>query len=232
MLIDSKENKEKILKEFLEICVFEGWNKKALEEAFVKAGVDVKFLNFIFENDCVDVADFFVRQIDEKMIEKAAELDFTQMKIRDKIRNLVKIRLKINEQYKPQVKQLVSFYLNPKNSHHALTNAYKTADLMWKIAGDTATDFNFYSKRAILTKIYIRVLYSFANDNSNNYQKTLDLLDSEIEKVMKFGAFKFKMKNHLHQTSERLKKIKEIKNDFCSNPKNFIKNLPFFRLYK
>jgi ubiquinone biosynthesis protein COQ9 len=236
MLIDSPTNKQKILNHFLETCLLEGWSQKALELAFVKAEIDVKFLPFIFENGCVDIADFFIKTIDNKMQEASMELDFGKMKIRDKIKNLVKIRLKINQECRPQLQKLIHFYLHPKNIGFAFKNSYKAADLMWKIAGDNATDFNFYSKRIILAKIYIRVLLCFVKDQSENYQKTLDLLDNQIEKVIRFAAFKFKVKNRCTQSVGVLKKTTEIKekikNDLLQNPKNFIKKLPFFRLYK
>jgi ubiquinone biosynthesis protein COQ9 len=236
MLIDSPENKQKILDHFLETCLFEGWSQKALECAFLKAEIDVKFLPFIFENGCVDIANLFIKMIDSKMEEKSKDLDFEKMKIRDKIKNLVKVRLSINQEYKPQLQKLTHFYSHPKNIGLALKNSYKTADLMWKIAGDNATDFNFYSKRIILAKIYIRVLLSFVKDESEDYKKTLDLLDLQIDKVMRFAAFKFKVKNRCNQTGEMLKKAKEIKGEIKTelykNPKDFIKKLPFFRLYK
>ena len=50
MLIDSFENKQKILTNFLEICPLEGWSDKTLSAAFLKAEIDEKFLHFIFEN--------------------------------------------------------------------------------------------------------------------------------------------------------------------------------------
>ncbi|MFT6077222.1 MAG: ubiquinone biosynthesis protein COQ9 [Myxococcota bacterium] len=232
MLIDSLTNKQKILDHFLESCLFEGWSDKALEEAFAKAEIDIKFLPFIFENGAADIADFFINNIDDKMLEMAKDFDFETMKIRDKIKNLVKIRLKINQTFKPQIQKLITFYLKPQNSPLAFKSSYKTADLMWKIAGDNATDFNFYSKRMILAKIYIRTLLSFSKDESINNQKTLNLLDKEIEKVIKFTAFKFKVKNSCQKASKILKKAANLKSDFKQNPKNFIKSLPFFRLYK
>ena len=232
MLIDSTENKQKILQYFLELCTFEGWGDDALRQAFVKAEIDVKFLPFVFEKGCIDVADFFVRQIDEEMQKNCSGIDFSQMKIRDKIKNLVKIRLKINQKYQAQIRCLIAFYLKPSHIRFALENSYKTADLMWNLAGDNATDFNFYSKRLILAKIYIRVLLCFAKDKSENYQKTLDLLDKEIEKVMQFASFKFKVKSNFAKAGDVAKKASQIKNDFCQNPKDFIKKLPFFRLYK
>ena len=232
MLIDSITNKQKLLKYFLKNTLFEGWNQKALENAFKDAEIDIKYLPFIFENGILDITDFFIREIDDEMLKKTKDIDFSQMKIRDRIKNLVKARLEINQKHHAQIKLLVAFYYKPKNIRHALTNAFKTADLMWKIAVDDATDFNYYSKRFILAKIYIRVLNSFAKDNSENYQKTLDLLDSEIEKVMKITSLKFKTKNYCDKFCSSLKNADQFKNQLFKSPKEFIKNLPFFRLYK
>ncbi|MFT6331924.1 MAG: ubiquinone biosynthesis protein COQ9 [Lentimonas sp.] len=232
MLIDSIDNKKKILNQFLQICIFEGWNDETLKLAFKKAEIKVKFVPFIFENGCLDMANFFIRELDEELLEDTKNIDFSQMKIRDKIKNLVKIRLEINEQYKPQIQQLIKFYSKPKNTSSALKNSFKTSDLMWKIAGDNATDFNFYSKRLILAKIYLRVLTYFIKDNSENHQKTFNLLDEEIEKVMKFGALKFKAKNYCDKIYKLLKDTVPEKKPIYENPKDFIKNLPFFRLYK
>ena len=232
MLIDSIENKQKILDHFLELCVFEGWNEKTLKQSLIKAEIDVKFLPFIFENGCLDVAKFFVTKIDLEMEKEVENIDFTEMKIRDKIKNLVKTRLKINQEFKPQLAKLVQFCLQPKNIGFAFKSAYKTADLIWRIAGDSATDFNFYSKRLILAKIYIRVLLCFIKDDSTNHQKTLDLLDRQIEKVMSFASFKFKVKDNITTATNCFKKTSQIKQDCCNNPKDFIKKLPFFRLFK
>jgi ubiquinone biosynthesis protein COQ9 len=225
------ENKQIILNNFLELCVFDGWNDKTLEKALEKSAIEIKFLNFIFENGALDVADFFIRQIDKEMQEAAKNIDFKQMKIRDKIKNLVKIRLEINQKYKAQLSKMVQFYTS-KNSIYALKNSYKTADLMWRTIGDNSTDFNFYSKRIILAKIYIRVIYCFVSDQSENNQKTLNLLDNQIEKVMQFSAFKFKIKNNFSKIGSLCKKASDIKSDFYHNPKTLIKKLPFFRLYK
>ena len=247
MLFDSIENKQKILYNFLDICIFEGWCQKALEQSLIKAEIDVKFSSFIFENGCLDVANFFIQTIDEKMQQEAKSLDFSQMKIRDKIKNLVKIRLQINQQYKPQIQKLIHFYLHPKNIGCAFENSYKVADLMWKMIGDNATDFNFYSKRIILAKIYIRVLLCFAKDESVNHQKTFNLLDRQIEKVMQFSAFKSKVKNKLNKFKEGFQDFYQDHSSTNSSgaqgqsgfnskakfdPKSFIKKLPFIRLYK
>jgi ubiquinone biosynthesis protein COQ9 len=232
MLIDSTHNKQKILQHFLEICIFEGWNENALKQSMIKAEIDIKFLPFIFENGCIDLTKFFIEQVDKKMQKEVEDINFSEIKIRDKIKTLIKARLKINQEFKPQLQKLIQFYFTPQNICLAFKSSYKTADLIWTISGDNSTDFNFYSKRLILAKIYIRVLLCFIKDNSTNNQKTINLLDQQIEKVMNFAAFKFKVRNNFWQAKKCFDKTSQIKQDLCNSPRDFIKKLPFIRLFK
>jgi hypothetical protein len=50
VLLDSFETREKILREFLKICPFDGWSKESLLKAVSKAGIEEKFSDLIFEN--------------------------------------------------------------------------------------------------------------------------------------------------------------------------------------
>jgi ubiquinone biosynthesis protein COQ9 len=225
MLIDSIENKNLVLEEFLKLCPLEGWSDETLKKACLSCKIDENFSHLVFENGALDVAEFFSRNIDDAMFKQIEALDLTQMKIRDKIKEAVKIRLNLNLSYKAAIKRMINFYYHPKNSANALKNCYKTADLIWRSIGDRSTDFNFYSKRVILGKIYIRALLCFIDDNSENNNKTWNLLDSEIEKVMKIG----KIKNSTRKLVEKLGNITH--NPPSKTLKELAKKLPFFRLF-
>ncbi len=225
MLIDSIENKNLVLEEFLKLCPLEGWSDEVLKKACLACKVDENFSHLVFENGALDVAEFFSRNIDDEMVKMVEVLDLAQMKIRDKIKESVKIRLNLNLAHKASIKRMISFYYNPKNSSSAIKNCYKTADLIWRTIGDKSTDFNFYSKRAILGKIYIRTLVCFVDDDSENNNKTWNLLDNEIEKVMKIG----KIKNSARKLVEKLGNITH--NPPSKTLKELAKKLPFFRLF-
>jgi len=225
MLIDSIENKNLVLEEFLKLCPLEGWNDEVLKKSCLACKIDENFSHLVFENGALDVAEFFSRNIDDEMTTKIKTLDLDQMKIRDKIKEAVKIRLNLNSSHKVAIKRMISFYYNPKNSANALKNCYKTADLIWKAIGDKSTDFNFYSKRVILGKIYVRTLICFVDDSSENNNKTWNLLDSEIGKVMKIG----KIKNSAKKLVEKLGNITH--NPPSKTLKELAEKLPFFRLF-
>lgn len=64
---------------------------------------------------------------------------------------------------------------------------------MWRLAGDTATDYNHYTKRMTLGTIYAATLAYFAQDTSDGHEDTRAFLDRRIENVMQFEKAKAKL---------------------------------------
>jgi ubiquinone biosynthesis protein COQ9 len=57
-------------------------------------------------------------------------------------------------------------------------------------AGDVSTDFNFYTKRAILACVYSATLMRWFTDDSENESATDAFLAARIANVMRFEKFK------------------------------------------
>jgi len=247
MILDSLETKEKILKEFLQICAFDGWSKEALVKAAANCGIGENFLPLIFENGLLDLAEFYFESQNEKSAELLGSLE--GKKIRDKITLSLYARFAVEKENKIMLQRLINFYLNPKNftsfemgprpAFQALQVCYNIADFIWKNIGDQSTDFNYYTKRATLSKIIFRAVSVFLKDGDVN-----NFIDVEIEKVMKFEKFKSKAKNLLAKNllaKNPWAKKTWAKETFCEiflnekgsprSPKEFVKNLPFFRLF-
>ena len=77
--------------------------------------------------------------------------------------------------------------------HHLLLAtriSWRTVDLMWRIAGDTSTDFNHYTKRMTLGAVYGSTLLVWLDDRSEGWQDTAAFLDRRIDDVMKFEKLK------------------------------------------
>ncbi|MFM7557203.1 MAG: hypothetical protein ACKO46_01360, partial [Alphaproteobacteria bacterium] len=71
----------------------------------------------------------------------------------------------------------------------------------------------------------------FLNDNSENNINTQKFIDKEIEKILKFNAFKIKLKNNISEFSERIDDIIYDSNHNVLDLKSIVKNLPFIRLF-
>lgn len=248
MIIDSDEIKLKILKNFLEISVFEGWNDSAIEFAIKKTFPNQEVLPnqmpIIFEDGIYSLISFISKNRCETLAEISIKnLDFNGLKLNAKINYLIFQLLKIDENNKDAFKRLLNFYLVPKNPlndfnqcglkpiNQAFKEVYFVADYLWKLCQDKSSDFNFYSKRIILSKILIRSFMYFLNDNSTNHINTQKFIDKEIEKILKFNEYKIKAKTKIINFSNKIDDIVFDSNHNILDLKSIVKNLPFIRLF-
>ncbi len=236
MLLDSHETKEKVLAEFLKICTFDGWNDSVLSQAVYNSGISESFTNLIFENGCLEIAEFYIQSQNKKASEKIKAIEnFHTQKIRDKIRLALYARFEIEKDNQVAIQRFINFYLDPKNftsfevgarpAIQGMRNCFKIADFIWREIRDQSTDFNFYTKRLTLAKIILRSLLVFVKDDSENFTKTKNFIDSQIANVMKFEKRKMQVKKIV--TAAFLNE-----NGGLKSPKEIVKNLPFFRLIK
>ncbi|WP_439955303.1 hypothetical protein, partial [Klebsiella pneumoniae] len=54
----------------------------------------------------------------------------------------------------------------PQNAARGARLGWRAADAMWRAAGDTATDYNHYSKRMTLGAVYAATIAVFLDDES------------------------------------------------------------------
>jgi ubiquinone biosynthesis protein COQ9 len=98
------------------------------------------------------------------------------------------------------VRRALAILAMPQNVPLALRIGWRTADLMWRIAGDTSTDFNHYTKRMTLGAVYGSTLLVWLDDQSDGWTETAAFLDRRIDDVMRFEKFKGEWRG----SSERL----------------------------
>ncbi len=187
------EKQTKILNEALKIIPFDGWGKKSLEEATVAAGLEKAYAQIAFPNGAGDLIEFFLRDIDTKMLAKLEGVKLEDMKIRERIFTIVKARFDVSEPYKLSIRQTLVYFAKPQNSIRHLPALWKTADLIWRTAGDDSTDFNHYTKRMMLSGVYSSTLLYWLNDKSEGHANTWDLLSRRIENVMQINKAKAKI---------------------------------------
>lgn len=172
----------RILEYCLTNAIFDGWTVKLLEKACENAGLDINYWKIVFPAGCLDVVDYFINQTTEESI-KITKLD--GLRTHEKIRALVKCRLELYARHK-QVIQSTTKLLLP----HPLRNlnaTYRVVDEIWRAAGDTSTDWNFYSKRTLLAGVYTTTFIYWLNDNSENHEATWEFLDKRLGNAMQVG---------------------------------------------
>ena len=173
-----------------ENAVFDGWSVAAVDSAAAQLGIDPVRARLAMPKGQAGLIDAYLREVD-----RALEAHFTPeriggLKIRQKIRALVWQRLEIMGPAREAVRRGLAILAMPQNVPLALRISWRTADLMWRIAGDTSTDFNHYTKRMTLGAVYGSTLLAWLDDQSEGWSETAAFLDRRIDDVMKFEKLK------------------------------------------
>jgi ubiquinone biosynthesis protein COQ9 len=171
-------------------AVFDGWSDKALGMAASELGVPHDRARLCFPGGAVEMIDAWFDAIDIGMA-KAFPLErISEMKIRQRIRDLVLYRVEVINPHKEALRRAQAILALPQNAMTAAKLAWRAADRMWRIAGDRSTDFNHYSKRGILSALYMSTMLVFLDDDSEDLASTKGFLDRRIDDVMKFEKIK------------------------------------------
>jgi ubiquinone biosynthesis protein COQ9 len=92
--------------------------------------------------------------------------------------------------HKEALRRAFAILAQPQNAMAAARFAWRAADRMWRLAGDTATDFAHYSKRGILAALYTSTMLVFLDDSSEGLTETQAFLNRRIDDVMRFEKLK------------------------------------------
>ena len=181
-------------------AIFDGWSDAALEMAADQMGADIDVARLAFKGGALDMVFAWIEAVDMAMAAAFPEEKVAQMKIRERIRSLVQFRLDAVAGQEEALRRAIAIMAMPQNAPASAKRGWQTADLMWRLAGDTATDYNHYTKRAILASLYGATLAVFVEDESEGKAETRAFLDRRIEGVMKFEKVKAKWLNPDRET--------------------------------
>ena len=186
-----------------ENAVFDGWTGKAVESAGGQLGVDLAQAGVAFPKTQAEMIDTYVRAVDREMEKRLPAKTLAAMKIRERIRILVWTRLQIMAPAREAVRSALSILAMPQNVPLGMRIGWRSADLMWRLAGDTSTDYNHYTKRITLGAVYGSTLLAWLDDKSDAWTDTASFLDRRIDNVMQFEKWKAQWRGQEHFSVSR-----------------------------
>jgi len=173
---------------------FDGWSDAAVHAAADEMGVDRDVAMLAFKGKTIAMIDAWVEGIDFELARRLPAEKLDAMKIRDRITALVATRLEIMAPDRESLRRALAIMAMPQNLAKAAKIGWRSADRMWRLAGDTATDLNHYTKRMTLSAVYGSTLSVFVNDDSENFADTRAFLDRRIDNVMQIEKVKYQAK--------------------------------------
>jgi ubiquinone biosynthesis protein COQ9 len=184
MTYDRDADRLALLDATLSHAAFDGWSQKALDAGAKDAGIPADRALNAFPGGLSELLAFYHEAEDREMLEAMQRANVSEMRVRDRIAFAVKARLQRNTRHREAIKSACSFLAMPHNGPLALRLLYRTVDAMWYGAGDNATDFNFYTKRALLAGVYSATVLYWLNDKSALSADSWSFLDRRIDEVM------------------------------------------------
>lgn len=178
-------------------AVFDGWTASAVDQAARALGIDPALAAFAFREGPMAMIGAWIAHVDIVMAEAVPAVVLSNLPIRERIRRLVMARLDAVAGREEALSRALSIMALPTNLAASARLGWHSADAMWRLAGDRATDYNHYTKRATLAAIYAATLQVYAGDASEDAQgpkaETRAFLDRRIEGIMRFEKAKARL---------------------------------------
>jgi ubiquinone biosynthesis protein COQ9 len=185
-----QHEKDAILAAALPNVAFDGWTRKLLLAAGADAGQEPAMVLRAFPRGPIDLLEHFIADADRRMLEGLEALDLPGMKIRQRIATAIRLRLEQQAGNKEAIRRALGLMAQPAYGAVALGSLYRTVDAIWYACGDQSTDFNYYTKRALLAGVYSATLIYWLEDRSEGHGDTWEFLDRRIADVMRIQGLR------------------------------------------
>jgi ubiquinone biosynthesis protein COQ9 len=176
---------ERILMAALPHVPFDGWSVRALAAGARDLGLAESEALIAFPGGPIEAIAFFTRLADRRMVE-AVEASVSEEKpVRERVAVAVRLRLEANAAHREAIRAALSVLALPLHAGLAAKSLYRTVDAIWYAIGDRSTDFNFYTKRALLAGVYGATVLYWLNDRSEGFVETWAFLDRRIADALR-----------------------------------------------
>ena len=173
-----------------ENAVFDGWTQAAVDSAAGQLGIDPLQARLAMPKGQAAMIDLYIQEVDRALDAWFTPERLAGLKIREKIRAILWRRLEIMAPAREAVRRALAILAMPQNLALSLRIGWRSADVMWRIAGDTSTDFNHYTKRMTLAAVYGSTMLVWLDDQSDGLTETAAFLGRRIDNVMSFEKWK------------------------------------------
>ncbi len=177
--------RETIVEAALPHVAFDGWTSETLRLAAREAGYEPVMALRVFPRGAVEAVEFWNQLADRRMLAALEAEKAGTLKIRARVALAVRRRLESVGPHREAVRRGLGLFALPHNAPAGATALWRTVDAVWYACGDTATDFNYYTKRGLLAGVYSATVLYWLEDRSEGSSDTWTFLDRRIADVMR-----------------------------------------------
>jgi ubiquinone biosynthesis protein COQ9 len=166
-------------------AVFDGWGNTARDDAARMLGMNPDHARLAFPDGKAQMIDAWIAHVDQMMLAACATDAFRALGTTARVREALLARFEAMKGRKDAVRRALAILALPRNAAKALQLGWRTADVIWRLVGDTATDLNHYTKRGTLLAVYAATQQAWLADETPDLADTRAFLDRRLGDVMK-----------------------------------------------
>jgi ubiquinone biosynthesis protein COQ9 len=180
--------RDRLLDAMLDEAVFGGWTRSSVQRAAAASGLSEGEALLAAPAGAIDLIDAWAARADAAVVRALADAE--GLKIRQKATLAVRTRIDVYRSNSEAMRRALVSLALPGHAGRGAAMAWRAADSAWAAMGDASTDFNWYTKRAILMGVTASTIAYWMQDSSPDLAPTWAFLDRRIENIMQFETVK------------------------------------------
>ena len=190
MTIAADDKSNLILDELLRHAAFEGWTARAIDQAVAALGLPRGTEHIYAAGGALGLIHLWSSRLDQEMTAALMARGLDNMRIRDKVTEAVWIRMRLLEGHEDAARRALARLSLPDAGADAAQQLWASSDAIWTAIGDVSDDYNYYTKRMILSGVIGSTLLVWLSDDSEDKSESRAFLERRIGNVMQFEKAK------------------------------------------
>lgn len=185
MTTPSEKLRDSWLKALLPLVSDGGWTPEIARKAAHDAELSAGEQNLAAPNGVTDLIDHFFDRAGDLMLETLVTRDLSALRTHERVAAGLRAWLDALEPNKDAVRKAANIGLLPWGAGAAARRVWRVADTIWEAAGDTATDYNRQTKRALLSLVIPSVVMKWLD--TQDQQEVDRHIETRLTQAMNIG---------------------------------------------
>lgn len=210
MTTPSTKLRDRWLDALLPMVAESGWTMINAKQAARDADITPGEQALAAPNGVTDLIDHFFDRAIDQMLATLATRDLTALRTHERVAAGVRAWLDALADHKDAVRKAAGRGLVPWGAGAAAKRVWSIADAVWEAAGDTATDYNRQTKRALLSAVLPPIiLYWLEHDDPDDLDR---YIADRLQTAMKLGQTGSKILKPVLDLAEQIRRRRDPPN--------------------
>jgi ubiquinone biosynthesis protein COQ9 len=190
----AEREREQLVCAMLPDVPFDGWSMRTLRQGARRVGIAPAEAAALFPRGAPDLVAAFSHWADRQMLERlaaeSAGAGGAPSSLSSRVALALRLRFEVMLPWREAVRRGLAVLALPQNAPLGMRLLYDTVDAIWRVVGDGATDFSFYTKRATLAAIQTGATFYWLDDRSPEFVDTRQFVERRLADLHRLGELR------------------------------------------